>query len=230
MNRKTKGIILIILPFIIVGLVLLSFIIINTLLQAAIPTELSLNFNVIPQTLAQESFNEIITSPIELAGPESDTLIGLIRGSINYFLGLIGILTVVGSVFLFWPLGIYYIITADHKATDLLKDPAFANLSVEELESIDRLSWGAFFGSFIWPLSTGLYLWAFLSLIPILNIVIFFKLWVHGRRMSWKALKMTNFEEFQKRQMIPVIIIICINILAVVGLYFGVTQYFLNIS
>lgn len=228
MTRKQKGIFLIILPFIIVGIVLLSFVIINTLLQASVPTGISSTFELIPQALAQESFNgNIVPEEIVMATRGEDSLIDLIRSMTNYFLGFLGIFTIFGSIFLFWPLGIYYIVTADHKATYLLKDPDFAGLRNEELESIDRLSWGAFFGGFIWPLSTGLYLWAFLSLIPFVNIYAFFKLWIHGRKMSWKALKMKNFEDFQQRQMVPIYIIIGINVLAIVGLYFGVTQQFL---
>lgn len=188
MTRKTKGVLLLSLPLVLIVSILLAFVIINTLLQAAVPVGPLEGF--IPHAYAQD----MVTSP------ESD-MIDIMRSTMNYGLGFLGTLSLI-AILVCVPLGIYFLMTSDRDGnySHLRCDPDFKNLSDEQLKYIDGVSWGAFFGAFIWPLSTGLYWWALGRIVPLFNIYVFFKLWFAGRRLSWKALQPMSFEDFRKRQ------------------------------
>lgn len=216
MTRRTKGIIILLFPVIIITGIFISFIVVNTLL-GTVPTA---SLDIVPQVFAEEA-----VVPAETTAPAGDSIVDVSRLLINYVLGFLGVLTFF-AFFLCVPLGLYYIFTSDHKATDLRQYSELQNLSDEQLKSVDRLSWGAFFGGFIWPLSTGLYLWALACFIPFVNIYVYFKLWIHGRRMSYLALQPTSFEEFQERQRNAAMIILLFYVFTF-ALYFFLLYWYI---
>lgn len=74
-------------------------------------------------------------------------------------------------------------------------------LTEEQKRYIEGLAWAALLSASIWALGNKLWWWFLGSLIPIWNIYVLLKLFLHGRRMSWKKGKWENFEKFHRRQL-----------------------------
>lgn len=136
------------------------------------------------------------TAATSLLGERSsaETFAAIVR----MLLSVLGILSLV----IFTPLGIYFLVKQKNTMEQL--DPTVAhkyqNLTPEQLKYIRGGSLGAFFGGLIWPLGSKLWLWALLSLVPIVNIYVWLKLTFHGRRMAWEKGEWQSFDQFRQRQ------------------------------
>lgn len=101
-------------------------------------------------------------------------------------------------------------------------DPTMAhkyqNLTPEQIKFIRGGSLAGFFGALIWALGNKLWLWALLSLIPLVNIYVAFKLAFHGRRMAWEKAEWQSFEQFRGRQKLMAWIILALVVLYTVGM------------
>ncbi len=82
-------------------------------------------------------------------------------------------------------------------------NPAYVNLTDEQMYYIFDWSWSAFFGSFVWPLGQKLYLWALFiflgGIFPIIPLILIYFLGRDGRRMAWEK-GWPGFEQFRHRQ------------------------------
>lgn len=70
-----------------------------------------------------------------------------------------------------------------------------------------------------WAFGARLYLWFFLSLIPILGFVVLFVLLFWGRRLSWKQGSWSSWEEYKGRMRFLNILSV-IWIILLLGVYF----------
>lgn len=122
---------------------------------------------------------------------------------INVFLGLVGVIAVIG-ILVGVPIGIFYLIRKpeENDVNRLRTLPVYAGLTTEQIEYISKWSWGAFLGGIIWPLGNGLWLWALLRIIPLVGLYAWIKMSLSGRQMSWEKGGWKSFDQFKKRQQI----------------------------
>jgi len=107
-------------------------------------------------------------SPSETGLLNTGSVTGLVQQSrgaaiasiINVVLGLLGVICVLGII-VGVPLGIYFLARKEPgEVATTLTGPQYQGLTPEQLKYISSWSWGAFFGSMVWPLGNKLYLWA----------------------------------------------------------------------
>lgn len=140
---------------------------------------------------------------------------------ISLLLSLLGIIAVI-MITIGIPIGIHYLTRKNDSLTipSLQKLPAYARLNVDQIKYIHTWSWTAFLCGLIWTLGNRLWLWAFLTFIPLVNLYVAIKLAKDGRQIAWEKGSWENFEQFKKRQknisLIGVIAIITIFILQVI--------------
>lgn len=85
--------------------------------------------------------------------------------------------------------------------TTIKLETTYKGLTEEQIEYIESWSWGAFFGGLIWPVFSRVGLWWIIGwLVPFLNIYVWIKLSLHGKKISWQKWNWGSFEKFQKRQ------------------------------
>ncbi len=145
------------------------------------------------------------------------TLAETVASVVKLVLGFLGIL----SLIVLTPLGIYFLVKKEDSLEQI--DPAMAhkyqNLTPEQLKYIRGGSLSAFFGGLIWPLGSKLWLYALLSLVPLVNIYVWLKLTFHGRRMSWEKGEWQSFDQFKQRQKLLVYIILAVFVLYILFLF-----------
>jgi hypothetical protein len=192
-KNKRKGIIFILLPFITLTLILTAYAIAKFVLSAyANGQESTIN----PQTGLLNTASQTVK----------------IAQIINVALGLVGVLAVV-SMFILIPLGIYFLSRKEPNATaDLAQSEKYRGLTPEQINYINSWSWGAFFGSGIWAVGNKLYIWLLLALIPVVNLYVWIKLSMDGRKMAWEK-GWGNFDQFKKRQKIMAWVIVGFSVL-----------------
>lgn len=132
--------------------------------------------------------------------------------------GFIGMVSVVGI-----PFGLIFGIKSLKKEQTqsipaTVQGEKYKSLNTEQTKFINSLSWGAFFGAFIWALGNGLYLWALGFLVPFWNIYVWIKLLISGRKLAWENKEWKSFEQFKKRQMIIMWIIIALYVLKLLSM------------
>ncbi len=197
---KKKGVILLIAPITVLIVVLVSYGVANYFLSRsiALPPEGTIG-------LAQASLNTAVFQMTKVT------------------LGLLGT-AAVASMFICWPLGIYFLAKKEHGDQEVIKlqtQDQYQNLTTEQIAFIQKWSWGAFFSPFVWTLGNKLYLWAVGTLVPLFGIYAWIKLASSGREMAWVQKGWTGFEQFKKRQKIMMLIIIVVTILAIGGKIIG---------
>jgi len=147
--------------------------------------------------------------------PELRTMVATI---VNFALGLAGLLSVIG-IFVGVPLGIFYLTRKDTEVPldEVKKSERYKGLTDEQILYINKWSWGAFFGNGIWQWGQKLYLQAILAFIPFVNIYIWIKCAMDGRKMAWEKGGWNNFEHFKKRQTIMAWVIVIVNIFVILS-------------
>jgi len=196
MSNKKKGILTILLPIVLLFL----FLILNTTL-----TYVQLQLTPEPQR-AELNFLDT-TYPLWLRIAQMTTT-GIAFASIALL--LVGI-----------PLGIYLLTRkeANNDSPYLAKlkksHPKYKNLTDAEIAYVQGWSWPAFLSPTVWALASKMYLWAFLSLIPFVNLYVWIKLSVDGRAMTWEQKEWQNFTQFRARQKIVIWIILVIIVMGV---------------
>ena len=131
--------------------------------------------------------------------------------------GFLGIIAVIG-ILVGLILGIKYLKKdKDTETQDLSQKEQYKNLAQDQINYINKFSWGAFFGSLVWALGNKLYLWALGFLVPFWNIYVWIKLSIDGRKMAWEQGKWTGFEQFKKRQLIMAWIIAILFVLEIIS-------------
>lgn len=73
-------------------------------------------------------------------------------------------------------------------------------LSPEQQKYVNSWSFGAFGLGIFYCLANGLLFDAFLMLVPIVNIINFFRMIIKGRQLAWEKSAWLSFEHYQKRQ------------------------------
>jgi hypothetical protein len=136
-------------------------------------------------------------------------------------LGIVGVISICITI----PIGIYFLTKeSEDPAIQLARlqaDERYKSLTPEQINFIHKWSWGAFFGGAIWPLGNKLFIWALLSLIPLVNIYVWIKLAIEGRRMAWEQSGWDDFDHFRYRQkVVAVIIVIIVLLISVKEIFF----------
>ncbi len=101
---------------------------------------------------------------------------------------------------------------------------------------VNKWSWGGFFLHWIYFIASRAPKKAFLyflgSLVPILNIYLWIKTGLKGRKITWETGKWLNFEDYRKRQKlldkIGVIVIVVLGGLAILGFMASILLLSLN--
>jgi len=98
-------------------------------------------------------------------------------------------------------LGIYFLNKKESNIiTSLRKNPAYKNLSDEQINYIASWSWAAFINPFVWALGNKMWYAAIGCLIPIYNIFVWLRLAMEGRQLAWEKVGWSGFESFKKHQ------------------------------
>lgn len=96
------------------------------------------------------------------------------------------------------------------------------NLTPEQTAFIGRGSFGAFSLGIFYFLACGLMMDALLSLIPFVNLYIWIRGIISGRKMSWEKASWTDFATYQKRQkLLDKIGIVVLIVSFIFGFIFG---------
>jgi hypothetical protein len=103
------------------------------------------------------------------------------------------------------------------EAKNISQKMQYDGLTPDQINYINRLSWGAFFCTFIWALGNKLYLWAFGCFVPFWNVYVWLNLFVDGRRMAWEKNKWISFKQFTRRQIIMAVVIAIFIILRILN-------------
>jgi len=67
-------------------------------------------------------------------------------------------------------------------------------------EEIKGWNWAGFVLGWLWALGNGLYLYAVLGLLPIVNLVIQIMLGLNGNEYAWRARRWDSVEHFKRTQ------------------------------
>jgi hypothetical protein len=215
MKNKTKGVLLLVGPIVLLVLTL-SLWAISKFVIANLQT--SQNQNEI--TIQTETNGTMFEGENQVGVLQEKDLRTTVSSLISVILSLIGLIAVIG-ILIGAPLGIYYLSKSEDEKNYPVQTPQtqekYRDLTPEQIAYINKWSWGAFFAFPIWVLGNGLYMWVFATFIPFFNIYAVFKLAMHGRKMAWEEETWKNFDEFKQRQKIMAWIIFVIIILATVG-------------
>lgn len=147
-------------------------------------------FTITNYVITQINYTELDTTNT------SSTLI--IASIIRVILGLVGVLGVVG-LFIGIPLGIIYL---NKKENDPNKsfDPRSGKGSLSTIPpEIQKWNWGAIGLSWIWGAAHGVWI-AFLTFIPLVNIVVLIYLGLKGNELAWQAKQWESVEKFIEAQ------------------------------
>jgi hypothetical protein len=142
--------------------------------------------------------------------------------TLKVILGLLGTVAVV-SMFVCWPIGIYFIARKELENTQTLtqQQAQYQGLSAEQIKYLESWSWGAFFSTPVWALGNKLYWWALGSFVPLFGLYVWIKLSEGGRKMAWAKGGWSSFEQFQKRQKtmmwIIITLLVVITVTQIVG-------------
>lgn len=207
MKNKTKGALLIIVPF-----VLLVFILSAWSITRFVASRMSNTQPAQIQEEIQTKTGEILfeATPTDL---QELSIYETVARITNVVLGLLGILAVLG-ILVGLPFGIYYL--AKKEEIENTQNPQiqekYKNLTPEQITFINKWSWGAFFSFPVWVLGNGLYIWILASIVPFFNIYAWIKLSANGRKMAWEEHTWINFDQFKQRQktMAWIIVLLCI--------------------
>lgn len=144
-------------------------------------------------TLVAYSITNFIGSASEL----NSSLLILIARIINVILGLVGVIAVI-SIFIGIPLGI---INLSKRKSCLGKfDQRSGQGDASTVpEEIKHWNWGAFIFGWIWGVANDVWI-AFLTLIPVVNLVMMVYLGVKGNELAWRKRKWESVEKFHQSQ------------------------------
>lgn len=136
---------------------------------------------------------------------------------VSMVLSLAGMFSVIGII-VGVPIGVVYLKRApgENEVGRLAALPAYAGLTPEQIQYISRWSWGAFLAGVIWPLGNRMWLWAVLTLVPVVNLYAWIKLSISGRQMAWEKGGWQNFEQFKKRQTIVAWVAVAVSIMIII--------------
>jgi hypothetical protein len=87
---------------------------------------------------------------------------------------------------------------AESRESQSLNNSGQGKLSVLPVE-LSGWNWGAFFLSWIWGIGNNTWI-AFLTFIPIINLIMIFVLGAKGNEWAWQNKKWNGFEHFKKVQ------------------------------
>jgi hypothetical protein len=76
----------------------------------------------------------------------------------------------------------------------------FTKIDSEEFKKLKKWNWGAFLLSGLWAFGNKLTLWAILSFIPGLNLIVIFYLGSKGNQLAWEKSNSISIEDFIKIQ------------------------------
>lgn len=100
---------------------------------------------------------------------------------------------------------------------------ASKSLTPEQAAFVKRGSFGAFSLGIIYFLASGLMIDALLTLVPFVNLYIWIRGIISGRKMSWEKATWTDFTTYQKRQkLLDKIGIVVLIVSFVFGVIMGV--------
>ncbi len=103
--------------------------------------------------------------------------------------------------------------------------PAAKTVTPEQAAFIGRGSFGAFSLGLIYFLASGLMIDALLSLVPIVNLYIWIRGIIRGRKMSWEKGQWADFTTYQNRQkLLDKIGIVVLIISFAFGLVMGIVS------
>lgn len=211
MTNKSKGVMFLVGPIVLLAVILMGYAISTFVMK-------QIYFHELPQVVSNSTTTFGLNNSNELGLAKNDlrtTTASIINVSLS-FLGIIAVLLIFVGI----PLGIYFLskkdLTTDN-ITSLQNNEKYKNLTPEQITYIHKFSWGAFICSGVWPWGNKLYLWGVLAFVPLVNIFVWLKLAIEGRKMAWEQGGWTNFEQFKNRQKIMAWIILAVIILAFLG-------------
>lgn len=156
----------------------------------------------------------ISTFLVMVSADGESNLVG-IGSLIGILLQFFGIVVVLGFI-IGTPLGIFFLTRKEPERSVLLKaKPRFQSLTDDEIHSVSRWSWGAFFNPTIWAFGNRLWLWGIGTLIPFWHVYVWLRLAIDGRQLVWERSQLT-IGQFQRRQKIIAWIIGILIVLAIV--------------
>lgn len=176
-KNKTIGLFLIIGPFVLLFLVLMSYAILGFVIDSL-----------------------VITGPAAEVASQGDfynTLPGSVLQIISVVLGLLGVIGVIGIIFGI-PLGIYFL-NKKNPVKGVKFDHRSGPGGDEIPEEIKGWNWGAAGLTWIWGVFNGVWI-SLLVFIPFVNIVMIFVLGAKGNEWAWRAKKWQSVEHFQETQ------------------------------
>jgi len=199
-RNKKLGLFLLIAPFALLFFILIAYAVSNFAFRAH-PPEVSTQL-----------------SSVEVATHAEPDVRSAVANILNVVLGLAGLLAVIG-IFVGVPLGIYFLTKKNTELPigELKKQDLYKGLTDEQIKYINGWSWGAFFGNGIWQWGQKLYLQAVLAFIPFVNIYIWIKCAMDGRKMAWEKGGWDGFENFKKRQTVMAWVIVIVFVFVILS-------------
>jgi len=78
----------------------------------------------------------------------------------------------------------------------------YKNLTDDQIHYITRWSWSGYYGGVFWGLGNRLWIYALLSIVPVIGVYFWMTLAVDGRRVSWEneSVSWASFDQFRTRQ------------------------------